>query len=154
MTRLRIFLSHLARRAAATAFLAALALTPLAGAAAADDAADTRAVIEQQLDAMSRDDWPGAYAYAAPSIQQIFPTPDRFADMVRRGYPMVWRPSSVEFLDSGYVDQSAFAGLYLQRLRLIDENGDPFIARYFLRQVDGRWRISGVEIEREPQSSV
>lgn len=144
-----------ARRIAAAllvaASLAAAAVIAPTAPARADEASDTRAVIEGQLDAMSRDDWPGAYAFAAPSIQQIFPSPERFADMVRNGYPMVWRPSSVEFLGSGFVGGGA---VYEQRLRLVDQDGAPFIARYYLRQVEGQWRIAGVEIEREPQSAV
>lgn len=121
--------------------------------AAASEADDTRSVIEQQLDAMSRDDWPGAYRFAAPSIQQIFPTPDLFANMVRRGYPMVWRPSSVEFLGSGYLDDAPATGVYLQRLRFVDQDGVSYIGRYYLRRVEGVWRIAGVEIEREPEAS-
>lgn len=117
--------------------------------ARADEAAATRAVIEQQLEAFSRDAWEEAYAFAAPNIKAIFPNADVFAGMVQRGYPMVWRPSSVEFLDSGYHRDVPETGVYEQRLRLVDQQGAPFIALYTLQQVDGVWRITGVLIRRE-----
>ena len=76
----------------------------LAGPARAQDAAVTpadrdaiRSVITTQLDAFRRADAPGAYAEAAPGIRQLFPTPEIFLDMVRRGYPPVYRPRSAEF---------------------------------------------------------
>lgn len=144
-------LSAFRRAAIAPAALAwSLALVAVFGApqpARADPAADSRAVIERQLDAFQRDDWDEAFEYASPGIQSIFRNPDRFGEMVRNGYPMVWRPSSVDFL--GAVDQG---GWIEQRLQIVDGAGEMFIARYRLEQVDGAWRIAGVWIERAPAS--
>lgn len=131
------------------AVAAVLALTLQMGASAAraqsDADAASRAVIEQQLDAFQRDDWDEAFGYASPGIQGIFQTPQRFSEMVRGGYPMVWRPSDVEFLGSIETED----GRRVQRLRLIDQAGTPFIALYEMVLLEGVWRIAGVDIRRE-----
>ncbi len=123
---------------------AALSFAP-APPAVADPAADSRAVIERQLDAFQRDDWAEAFAFASPSIQRQFQNPERFSEMVRGGYPMVWRPADVAFLDA----ERRGAAL-IQRLRLTDAAGIAYIARYQMVEIDGAWRIAGVFIERAP----
>lgn len=114
----------------------------------------TRSVIQRQLDAFQRDAWDEAYGYAAPSIQRLFPSPETFSQMVTGGYPMVWRPSSVEFLDGDWLGGLASTGQYQHRLRLRDQAGAAYIATYTLRQVDGAWRISAVRIEAAPEAAV
>ena len=100
--------------------------------ATAEPVDETRAVIAQQLDAFQRDAWDEAYAFAAPGVKRSFPTVDSFSQMVRQGYPMVWRPSDVEFL--GATEER---GLIWHRLRLIGPDGGRYIATYILRDVDG-----------------
>lgn len=127
------------------ALILGLALLAPPSLALADPAAESQAVIERQLEAFQRDDWAGAFAFASPGIQRLFGGPDRFGQMVRSGYPMVWRPAEVTFLGAEAV------GPYLeQRLRITDGAGQVFIARYRMEQVGGAWRIAGVEIERAP----
>lgn len=121
-------------------------LLAVAGPAAADPAAESRAVIERQLDAFAADDFDEAYSYAAPSIQRIFPTPQVFEQMVRGGYAMVIAPPEVAFLGAEAIP----GGTIAHRLRLVGQDGVAYIARYYLREVDGAWRITGVDIERAP----
>ena len=40
-----------------------------------------------------------AFDYASPTIRGIFGSPDRFGAMVQQGYPMVYRPSEVRYLE-------------------------------------------------------
>ena len=127
-----------ALRLAALVLLAALAMTP----ARADPAGDSRAAIERQLDAMAAGDFDSAYAIAAPGIQALFPSAGIFEQMVRQGYPMVVAPRARTFLGMETRD-----GLLIQRLRLVDGAGRAWVARYFMREIDGVWRIAGVEIE-------
>lgn len=131
--------------AAAVALALGLSLAMAGPAAADDDVAQARDVIERQLEAFSRDAWAEAFAFAGPGVRNQFQTPERFAEMVRRGYPMVWRPDSVRFLDA------ETRGAYqVQRLRVTDADGDAYLLRYYLQQIDGVWRIEGVDFDKEP----
>lgn len=111
------------------------------GPAAAEPAAS--AVIDRQIEAFRRDALDEAFAFAHPSIQELFGTPERFGAMVRQGYPMIWRPKSYRLLDA----RPAGRGVEL-RLLFEDASGAPHVARYLMTQVDGAWRIAGVRLER------
>ena len=98
-----------------------------------------RATIQLQLDAFRRDDAPGAYAEAAPGIRTLFPTPEIFMNMVRRGYPPVFRPRSAEF--TGLVMED---GQVVQQVEVVGPDGLPHLALYTMeRMPDGSWRIAG-----------
>jgi len=125
----------------AVAFLAALPAR-----AEPVSAADTRAVrgvVEAQLAAFAADDAKRAFSYAAPSIREMFGTPERFVAMVRAGYPVVYRPASVNFLIPVWVD-----GQLVQGVHLTDDEGTLWLAVYRLeRQPDKSWRISGCDVQ-------
>ena len=72
-------------------------LVALLAPAAADDADDIRSVIDAQIEAFRRDDGGAACAFAAPDIEEMFPTVDAFMGVVRRGYQPVYRPKSFVF---------------------------------------------------------
>ena len=61
------------------------------------DRAAVQGVIEQQLQAFSRDDAASAYSFASPRIKELFPTADIFMDLVRQGYKPVYRQRSHSF---------------------------------------------------------
>jgi len=110
----------------------------------ADDAKAIRAVITEQLEAFARDDAAGAFALAASGIRDRFGSPEVFIDMVRTGYPVVYRPQSVAFEPPAVVD-----GEVIQPVRMTDADGAAWIAFYpMVRQADGRWRINGCQLER------
>jgi uncharacterized protein DUF4864 len=114
------------------------------------DQAAIRQVIEAQLAAFQRDDGPGAYAFAAPTIQQKFINADIFMEMVRTGYPAVYRPREVEFRDLAQEN-----GRLLQHVFLVGPDGRPVMATYEMqRQPDGSWRISGCWLAQLPGESV
>lgn len=116
----------------------------LAQQVAAAEAREIRQVIEQQLDAFASDDAERAFAHASPAIRRLFGSPERFIEMVRRGYPMIYRPASVVFLGAE-PDQAEVR----QEVRIEDASGAPWMARYRMqRQTDRSWRINGVEITR------
>ena len=79
----------------------------------------------------------------------MFPSPQVFGSMVKRGYPMVWNPSDTEFLDAKPMGD----GL-VQRLRIIDRQGQAHIAEYVMVMVEGDWRIAGVSITRDESFGV
>ena len=103
------------------------------------DARQVRAVVEAQLDAFARDDAARAFSYAAPSIRSMFGDAERFMDMVRRSYPVVYRPASVAFLVP-----EADGEEVVQPVHFTDAQGVLWLALYHLeRQPDRTWRISG-----------
>jgi len=121
-----------------------------AGAQEGADEAAIRAVIESQLSAFQKDDATGAYGYASPTIQEKFVNADVFLEMVRTGYPAVYRPREVEFralrTEGGRLFQDVF---------LIGPDGNPIMAIYEMqRQPDGTWRINGCWLTQAPDQSV
>ena len=115
--------------------------------ARADEAADYQQIIAEQLAAFLADDGGKAYSYAAPSIKAIFPSPEIFMAMVKKGYPQVYRPRSYTFADTG----TDPAGRPTQDVTIIDGNGAVWTAVYTLeRQPDGSWKIAGCAIVRAP----
>lgn len=102
-------------------------------------------VIQSQLDAFRQDDFAKAFTYASPTIKQLFGNPDRFGQMVRNGYPMVWRPSEVQFLD--FMDEG---GQVSQTVLFRDANGVPIVMQYFMIETDEGWQIDGVTPVQAP----
>ena len=123
------------RHVLALLFIASLTLA--APAAAREDG--IRATISDQISAFRDDDLDAAYGHAAPGIQRLFGSPQRFADMVRGGYPMVWRPQAFEFL--GLREEG---GRIWQRVMFTGPEGGLHILDYDMREIDGVWRIGGV----------
>jgi hypothetical protein len=108
-----------------------------------DDAQAVRAVVEAQLAAFAADDAKRAFSYAAPSIRKMFGTPDRFMEMVRAGYPVIYRSAAVIFLNPVRVE-----GQLVQGVQLTDAEGGLWLAIYRLeRQPDKSWRISGCDVQ-------
>jgi len=108
------------------------------------DRAEIVRVIGAQMDAFLRDDGTEAFSYAAPSIRAMFQTPERFMSMVQRGYPPVYRPQDVKFLDLVESD-----GRPLQKVQVIGPDGLPVMAVYTMElQPDGTWRIAGCVLFR------
>jgi len=106
-----------------------------------------QSIISGQIDAFRAEDGPKAYSYAAPMIRQIFPTPDVFMDMVRRGYQPVYRPQSFQFGEAGF----SAAGRPIQKVTIVGPDGITYEAIYTMeRQPDGTWQISGCAIVRAP----
>lgn len=114
------------------------------------DRASFRAIISSQIEAFRADDGPGAYSYAAPTIRRIFPTPDIFMSMVRKGYQPVYRPHSFAF---GEAEISA-SGFPVQRVMIVGPDGLTYEAVYTMElQPDGTWQISGCSLIRTPDMS-
>ena len=96
-----------------------------------------------QLDAFARDDAQAAFSFAAPSIQAVFGTPQRFLQMVRSGYPAVYRAAGVTFLVPLRVGDELVQGVHVT-----DAAGVLWLATYRLeRQPDGGWAIAGCDVQ-------
>src|SRR5205085_3973530 len=124
----------------------ALPIGALADEVTRGDAATIRAVISEQLDAFRRDDGPRAFSLATAGIRAQFGTPEAFMQMVRSGYPVVYRPRSVSFETPELID-----GTVIQPVRMTDEAGRAWLALYPMkREADGTWRTDGCQLGRLP----
>lgn len=109
---------------------------------------DIEATISGQFDAFLAEDVAGAWTFASPNIQRLFGTPDNFGRMVRQGYPMVWAPAEVDF-----IDLQSFGGVLVQRVQVIDGAGVAHYLGYQMVETEGGWRINGVQILPAPDLS-
>lgn len=100
-------------------------------------------VIDAQIAAFLQDDMARAFTYASPGLRRHFGTPERFGAMVRQGYPMVWRPGAVRYLDLGDPPGGA-TGRQRQIVEITDRAGQTFRLEYSMQQTPEGWRIDGV----------
>lgn len=106
------------------------------------------ATIDGQIDAFLEDDFARAFTFASPNIQGMFGSSERFGQMVRQGYPMVWRPGDVQFLKLREV-----AGNLWQRVLIRDQAGGMHMLDYQMIETDDGWRINGVQLLQAPDVS-
>ena len=108
--------------------------------------ADVQDVISAQIEAFRADDFEKAFTYASPTIRGIFGTSERFGVMVRQGFPMVWRPGAIRFLEfrpnAGGTDQ-----LVLIR----DAEGVFHTLKYEMIETPEGWKINGVQFVGAPE---
>jgi hypothetical protein len=122
--------------------LLALVASPLRAAEPADG---IEAVIADQIAAFQRNDVETAFSHASPNIRSMFRTPENFGQMVARGYPMIWRPSSYQ-----WQRLAERGGRWIQTVMFEDQSGQLFEADYIMKQADGVWQIDGVTLRRLP----
>jgi hypothetical protein len=103
-----------------------------------------RAVIQGQLDAFRKDDYAGAYRFAAKGIQEQFPV-SAFEKMVRESYPVIAKNEEAVFGLSVDDGQKAIVNV-----RVLGQNKASTSYQYILERDDGDdWRILGVLVLRE-----
>ena len=101
-----------------------------------------KAVIEAQIEAMAKDDWPKAYSFASPAIRKRFGSPQRFKEMVLKGYKIVYRPRSISF--QGVENFGVASGFVFH---LIGTDGQAARVVYLMiKDEDEGWRIAGVQL--------
>lgn len=104
--------------------------------------------INSQFEAFKADDFAGAFAYATPTLQMLFQSPENFKRMVISGYPMVWRPAEVR-----YVDLRERGGSMWQKVQITDGKGVTYLLDYKMEQTDMGWRIGAVMILDAPEAT-
>ena len=104
---------------------------------------DIKEVIEAQIEAFWADDFVTAFTFASPTIKRIFGTPERFGQMVRNGYPMVWRPADVNFLSIEERGDEIW-----QNVMVRDAEGALFILEYQMIAGESGWKINAVHVRR------
>lgn len=108
-----------------------------------------RTTIQSQIDAFLADDFARAFTFASPTIKQMFGTPENFGAMVKNGYPMVYRPASVEMQELREV-----AGNLWQRVRVIDQEGAAWFLDYMMIETPEGWQINAVQLLPAPDVGV
>lgn len=103
-------------------------------------------VIQGQMDAFSKDDVAEAFRFASPNIKRIFGSSENFGMMVQQGYPMVWKPANIRYLDLREID-----GQMWQKVMVTDASGAIHLLEYAMILVDGVWQIDGVQLLQAPQ---
>ncbi|AUQ55208.1 DUF4864 domain-containing protein [Phaeobacter inhibens] len=98
-------------------------------------------VISDQIAAFLRGDAEAAFAHASPMIQGLFGSSERFATMVQSGYPMVWQPDEVRYLDLRTV-----AGGLWQRVMITDPEGRVHLLDYQMVETGSGWKINAVQL--------
>ena len=108
---------------------------------AADEQTDIQNTISNQLEAFASDDFTEAFTHARPGRKDIFGSVENFSRMVKKGYPMVWRYNNFQFLKLEETPQG-----YSQIVRIIDNKDELFLLKYYMKNISGNWKISGVTI--------
>ena len=115
-------------------------MTVTSGAAIAQSL-EIQGTISRQIEAFRTDDFGTAFSYASPNIQEMFRNAENFGRMVRQGYPMVWRPADVRFLEL-----KQLGAFQLQKVMVKDGNGRFHVLEYEMVQTGIGWQINGVRL--------
>ena len=115
------------------------------------DEASVRAVVEGQLAALASDDARKAFSFSAPNVRETVGTAERFMAMVRAHYPAIYRPASTAFIKPESYGEPADRGdQAVQRVHLIDNEGNGWVAIYSLQRQPGKtWRITGCRVQAD-----
>ncbi len=122
-------------------FLLAISLSAGLASGAFAQSAEIEANIAAQIQAFKADDFATAFTFASPNIQRLFGNPDNFGAMVRNGYPMVWRPADVRFLELREV-----AGSLWQKVMIKDGDGRVHVLDYQMIRQENGWKVNGVQL--------
>ncbi len=103
---------------------------------------EIRSVIQSQLDAFQQDDDAAAYALAAPSVKERFPSAEVFSKMVRERYTAIYNPREVKFLTPSIVQ-----GRIMQGIQFLSDENQLFLAVFTVeKQKDKTWKIKACEL--------
>ena len=131
----------------AVVLLAFISVAAFAQSISETEKTEFQRIIAAQISAFRADDGPTAYSFAAPVVRNIFPTPEIFMSMVKRGYPQVYRPQSFNFTEA-LIDPM---GRPAQKMLVVGPDGKTYEALYSMeKQPDGTWRISGCTLLEIP----
>ncbi|MEL7273844.1 MAG: DUF4864 domain-containing protein [Pseudomonadota bacterium] len=138
---------------AAAMLAAALTLTPATVSAQDVPSAklqQLQMVIDNQITAFRTQKHEQAFSYAAPRLQTIFGSTERFIGMVKSGYGAIYGARNWQF---GRSRQNGTSEVW-QEVRLTGPQGRDWVALYTMRQMkDGTWRIAGVQIKKAEELS-
>jgi len=101
-----------------------------------------QSTIDGQFQAFRDRDHLTAFSKAAPQLQQLFGSVERFVAMVKKGYGVIYDAKGWSFGRTKLKD-----GLLFQEVQVNGPNGRQWTALYTMRQLpDGSWRIAAVQL--------
>jgi hypothetical protein len=125
-----------------------LVVTMLTAIGATAQQAEIKGTIDQQFEAFKVDDFEGAFEFASPNLKQMFQSPENFRRMITTGYPMVWRPAEVRYLELREVGGSLW-----QKVQITDAKGYTHLLDYQMVETADGWRIASVQMLNAPAVS-
>lgn len=144
---IRIIHTHIAK----PAIFLVIGLLAVLPARAGEPLTPAQTVIESQIEAFLTNDMAKAYSYAAPDIKTLFPTEEKFGEMVRNGYGPVYRPGNYAF---GRARETAGGGV-VQEVLISGPKNTDWTAIYIMeRQSDGSMKIRGVSMMKSETSGI
>jgi Domain of unknown function (DUF4864) len=99
-------------------------------------------VVDSQLSAFRKDDYPRAYTYAGSRFQNECPLP-AFEAMVKKSYPFIARSQSAQY---GVILDNGEEGVV--NVGILDSTGRIHHYQYFLKWEHKAWKINGVKEAR------
>ena len=112
-------------------------------------ASGAQGVIDSQIRAFRSRDHDQAFSYAAPNMQKMFGSTERFIGMVKNGYGAIYGAQGWSFGRSRMQ-----AGTLVQEVLITGPQGRQWTAIYMMRQEgDGSWHIHGVQMRQGPGQS-
>lgn len=121
------------------------ALIGFSGGNAIAQGAEIQTTIDRQIEAFQADDFELAFEFASPNLRRLFGSSENFRSMVTGGYPMVWRPSEVRYLELSQIE-----GSYWQKVLIKDLDGAVHILAYRMLMTELGWKINGVQLLPTP----
>jgi hypothetical protein len=107
--------------------------------------AEIQTTIASQIEAFQVDDFETAFGFASPTLRRLFGSSENFRGMVTRGYPMVWRPAEVRYLELAEI-----GGSFWQKVLIKDQSGVTHILGYRMLETDMGLKINGVQLLPAP----
>jgi hypothetical protein len=110
------------------------------------DARQVQAVVAAQLQALAQDDAQKAFATATPRVRAEIGDADRFLELVRKTYPMVYRTTAI-----GFQKAEMDAGQVVQLVDIRDGDDKAWLAVFAMeRQPDNSWKIKACLVAEKP----
>ena len=78
----------------------------------------------------------------------MFPDPNAFLGMVKKGYAPLIHPRSTHFDETVNSDSGT-----IQHVTVVDKDGAVWTAVYTMTKVDGHWVISGCVLVKSPETT-
>lgn len=106
---------------------------------------DAQAVITNQLESFLSGDFEKAYSHASDNIKRMFPSVDRFMQMVQGGYLPVLRPGNYAFGTAKKMNGERIR----QDVLIRAPDGSDWTATYFMQLIEGGvWKVDGVQLRK------
>jgi len=107
-----------------------------------DKSQNAQEIINGQFQAFRDRQHKTAFGFAAPHLQTLFGSTDRFIGMVKKGYGPIYNAKEWSFGRSRFDNGTVF-----QEVLVSGPDGRQWMALYEVRQQsDGSWRINGVQL--------